>query len=92
MTSQDAWGVVTEWVNANDQPEQLAPANLTRLRELVGAAPADLEERAPIVTRPGRDLGLGRVEVRCEDDDVLAVQDVSSELADLVLAVRERLV
>jgi 4-alpha-glucanotransferase len=44
------------------------PTNiLDSLRELISEQPADLEARAPIVTRPGRDLGLGGVEVECED-------------------------
>ena len=40
---------------------------IERLRAIIGTPPADLDDRAPVVTRPGRDLGLGRVEVDCED-------------------------
>ncbi len=65
----DRWGIQLEWVDADDRA-QTVPADIVgRLREQIGEAPEDLESRAPVVTRPGRDLGLGTVEVVCEDGE-----------------------
>src|SRR3954462_9374201 len=63
----DAWGIQQDWVDADERPQRVDDATVARLREVIGRPPADREERAPIVTRPGRRLGLGRVEVTCED-------------------------
>ena len=41
-------------------PSEVAHANVERLRDVIGRPPADLEERAPIVTRPGRRIDVGR--------------------------------
>jgi 4-alpha-glucanotransferase len=71
----DAWGIQQEWVDADDRPQRVDDATVARLREVIGEPPADLEERAPIVTRPGRRLGLGRVEVACEDGSTRTVED-----------------
>lgn len=71
----DAWGIQQDWVDADDRPQRVDDATVARLRTLIGRPPADLEERAPIVTRPGRDLALGRVEVACEDGATRIVDD-----------------
>jgi 4-alpha-glucanotransferase len=63
----DAWGIQHRWLDAADEEHEVPAATVTRLREVIGEPPADLEDRAPVVTRPGRDPGLGRLEVTCED-------------------------
>ena len=75
----DAWGIQHEWLDADDQPHRAPAATVERLRAVIGTPPDDLERRAPIVTRPGRDLGLGRVRVRCEDG---SEHDVDGALPD----------
>src|SRR4051794_13673377 len=71
----DAWGIQQDWVDADEHAQRVDDATVARLREVIGTPPADLEERAPIVTRPGRRLGLGRVEVTCEDGSTRTVED-----------------
>lgn len=63
----DAWGIQRDWIDSDDRPQVVADATIESLRAVIGRPPADLEERAPVVTRPGRDPGLGRVHVTCED-------------------------
>jgi 4-alpha-glucanotransferase len=63
----DDRGVQARWVDADDRPQEVARATLDAVREIIGEPPADLADRAPLVTRPGRRLGLGEVVVRCED-------------------------
>jgi len=65
--SADAWGIQRDWIDSDDRPQTVAPETIESLRAVIGTPPADLEDRAPIVTRPGRALGLGRVHVTCED-------------------------
>ncbi|MDQ3484897.1 MAG: 4-alpha-glucanotransferase, partial [Actinomycetota bacterium] len=72
----DEWGIHSHWTDAHDNTTAAPAETVRRLREVVGAPPADLEEWAPIVTRPGRDLGLGRVEVESEDGRSLVVDGV----------------
>lgn len=74
-TSADAWGIQRDWIDSDDRPQTVADATIESLRAVIGRPPADLEERAPVVTRPGRALGLGRVEVACEDGSVRIVED-----------------
>jgi 4-alpha-glucanotransferase len=71
----DAWGIQQDWVDADERPQRVDDATVARLREVIGRPPADLDERAPIVTRPGRRLGLGRLEVGCEDGSARTVDD-----------------
>jgi 4-alpha-glucanotransferase len=70
----DRWGVQQHWVDADDQEQVVAAATVQALREVIGDPPPDLEERAPVVSRPGRDvraqLGDAPVEVVCEDGAV----------------------
>jgi len=73
LRAPDQWGIHLHWVDAHDQPRRLSHATVRRLREVIGAPPDDLELRAPIVTRPGRDLGVGRCEVVCEDGSIRTV-------------------
>jgi 4-alpha-glucanotransferase len=63
----DDWGIQVRWTDAEDRAQLVAPEVVSALRRAIGRQPDDLEERAPIVARPGRDLGLGDVEVACED-------------------------
>ncbi len=68
----DAWGIDHRWVDALDQPHIVDKPTIKRLRAAIGRPPADLEETAPLVLRPGDALdGLpgitGAVEVVCED-------------------------
>jgi 4-alpha-glucanotransferase len=63
----DPWGIQGRWIDADDQPQEVAVETVERLRAAIGRPPDDLEQRAPVVTRPGRDLALGRVAVTCED-------------------------
>ena len=67
VLAPDAWGIQQHWVDAYDQPHRVPEATLDALRRVIGTPPPDLEDRAPVVTRPGRTLGLGRLEVECED-------------------------
>ncbi|WP_210443254.1 4-alpha-glucanotransferase [Nocardioides sp. SYSU D00065] len=66
-STTDAWGIQRDWVDADDVPQRVSEDTVARLREVIGEAPDDLERRAPIVSRPGRDLGTGPVTVVCED-------------------------
>ncbi|GAA1164407.1 4-alpha-glucanotransferase [Nocardioides aquiterrae] len=63
----DAWGIQEHWLDSDDQPQRVAPATIERLRAVIGTPPADLDRTGPVVTRPGRDPGLGRLRVTCED-------------------------
>src|ERR687898_1866193 len=72
----DRWGIQLRWTDANDQPQVVADATVQRLRQAIGEPPEDLEACAPVVTRPGRDLGLGPVEVTCESGETRRVDGV----------------
>src|SRR5262245_31363823 len=68
----DRWGIQLRWVGADNQTQTVADDVVRTLRETIGEPPDDLESRAPVVTRPGRELGLGTgevVEVVCEDGE-----------------------
>ena len=66
----DEWGVDASWLDAFDEEHRVAQATIERLREVIGRPPADLEERAPIVARPGDALEVDAAEVVCEDGEV----------------------
>jgi 4-alpha-glucanotransferase len=66
----DEWGIDASWLDANDEEHEVARETVERLREVIGKPPADLEERAPIVARPGDALELDEADVVCEDGDV----------------------
>jgi len=63
----DPYGVHLHWTDALDQRQLISPETADLLHAIIGEPPADLEDRAPIVTRPGRDPGVGTVEALCED-------------------------
>ena len=66
----DEWGIDATWLDALDEEHEVAPATIERLREVIGTPPPDLEERAPIVARPGDALEVDEAEVVCEDGEV----------------------
>ncbi|MGI8535118.1 MAG: 4-alpha-glucanotransferase, partial [Mycobacteriales bacterium] len=66
-STPDAYGVHVDWIDAHGEPQTISAGTVDALHALIGEPPTHLEEWAPIVTRPGRDLGLGAVDVDCED-------------------------
>jgi 4-alpha-glucanotransferase len=74
----DDWGIQQEWLDANDEPQRSPDATVERLRELIGTPPDDLEELAPVVTRPGRRTGLSGT-VTCEDGTRRELEDLVPE-------------
>jgi 4-alpha-glucanotransferase len=66
----DEWGIDATWLDALDEEHQIAQPTIDRLREVIGEPPADLEDRAPIVARPGDALEVDDAEVVCEDGEV----------------------
>ena len=72
----DEWGIDATWLDAFDQEHRVPQATVERLREVIGRAPADLEDRAPIVARPGDALEIDAAEVLCEDGEVRAIDGV----------------
>jgi 4-alpha-glucanotransferase len=66
----DQWGIDATWLDALDEEHEVAQATIDRLREVIGAPPPDLEERAPIVARPGDALEVDEAEVVCEDGEM----------------------
>ena len=79
MATVDPWGVQADYVDAYGEQRRAPEATVEALRRVIGTPPPDLAERAPVVTRPGRPLGLGRVEVECEDGSHRTVDDVLPE-------------
>ncbi|MGY1807841.1 4-alpha-glucanotransferase [Blastococcus sp. SYSU D00669] len=72
----DAWGIDATWLDALDEEHEVAPSTIERLREIIGQPPADLEDRAPIVARPGDPLEVDEAEVVCEDGETRHVDGV----------------
>ncbi|WP_324278276.1 4-alpha-glucanotransferase [Blastococcus brunescens] len=66
----DEWGIDASWLDALDEEHEVAQATIDRLREVIGQPPADLEDRAPIVARPGDALEIDQADVVCEDGEV----------------------
>ena len=77
--STDEWGIDATWLDALDEEHQVAEATIERLREVIGTPPADLEDRAPIVARPGDALEVDEAEVVCEDGSTRHVDGVLPE-------------
>ncbi|WP_435747227.1 4-alpha-glucanotransferase [Nocardioides sp. SYSU DS0663] len=75
QSDPDPWGIQQDWLDADEQAQHSSDATVARLREVIGEPPADLEERAPVVTRPGRSTGL-RTTVACEDGSTRELDDV----------------
>jgi len=65
----DEWGIDATWLDAQDEQHEVARATLDTLREVIGKPPADLDERAPIVARPGDALEVDEADVVCEDGE-----------------------
>ncbi|SFO53102.1 4-alpha-glucanotransferase [Geodermatophilus obscurus] len=65
--STDRWGIDATWLDALDEEHEVAQATIDRLREVIGEPPEDLEDRAPIVARPGDVLEVDEAEVTLED-------------------------
>ncbi len=74
----DAWGIQSVWVDAQDESRTVSDDVTARLRAAIGHPPDDLDDFAPIVARPGQDLGLGTVDVACEDGATRQVQSTLS--------------
>ena len=66
----DEWGIDASWLDAFDEEHVVPEETVARLREVIGRPPADLEDRAPIVARPGDALEVDAAEVLCEDGEV----------------------
>ncbi len=62
----DRWGIQARYLDSQDRPRVVPEASVARLRELLGEPPADLEDTAPLVRRPGARLP-GRYTVALED-------------------------
>jgi 4-alpha-glucanotransferase len=75
----DEWGIDASWLDALDKEHEVAQETIDRLREVIGRPPADLEDRAPIVARPGDALEVDDAEVVCEDGEI---RSINGELPD----------
>jgi len=73
LLAPDAWGIQHHWVDAHNQTAAVPDQTVRQLRQAIGTPPLDLEQTAPIVTRPGRDLGMGRVVADCEDGQTVDI-------------------
>jgi len=74
-SAADRWGVQRDWIDADEQPQRVPDATVERMHAAIGEPPADLDERAPLVTRPGRSTGTTG-DVRCEDGTERRLDDV----------------
>ncbi len=74
-STADAWGIQRDWIDADDREQRVPEETVRLLREVIGQPPADLDDRAPVVTRPGRGTGLVG-EVACEDGTRRRLDDV----------------
>ncbi|MFL6157933.1 MAG: 4-alpha-glucanotransferase [Marmoricola sp.] len=63
------------WTDADDDEHELALSTTRALRRALGEPPRGAAQSWPVVTRPGRDPGLGAVQVTCEDGSVRSVRD-----------------
>jgi 4-alpha-glucanotransferase len=66
----DEWGIDASWLDAFDEEHEVPAGTIERLREVIGRPPADLEDRAPVVARPGDALEVDAADVLCEDGEV----------------------
>jgi len=62
-------------VDADERAQRAPDETVARLRAVVGTPPEDLDDRAPLVVRPGAHLGLGPATVTCEDGTTREVGD-----------------
>ena len=70
-SSVDAYGVQTTWLDARDTEQRASREAVEAMHAVIGTPPDDLEQRAAIVTRPGRAVEPGTV--RCEDGSSVEV-------------------
>ena len=75
----DRWGIDASWLDALDEEHTVEQATIDRLREVIGEPPADLEDTAPVVVRPGDALEVDEAEVDLEDG---GTQQVDGELPE----------
>lgn len=73
----DAWGLLTDWTDAEGRQQRVADDMLGAFRRAIGDPPDDLGIRRPVVTRRGRELppelhptADAQAEVTCEDGSV----------------------
>ena len=64
------WGIDATWLDAFDEEHEVAAGDHRPAARADRHPPADLEERAPIVARPGDALEVDAAEVVCEDGEV----------------------
>jgi 4-alpha-glucanotransferase len=69
----DEFGIDASWLDALDEEHEVAQETIDALREIIGKPPADLEDRAPIVARPGDALEVDEASVVCEDGEVRSI-------------------
>ncbi|MPQ99028.1 4-alpha-glucanotransferase [Modestobacter sp. I12A-02628] len=75
----DEWGIDASWLDGSDTEHAISPETIDRLRAVIGRPPADLDERGPIVARPGDDLEVERAEVQLEDGGTRSVDGALPE-------------
>ncbi|KQS59550.1 4-alpha-glucanotransferase [Geodermatophilus sp. Leaf369] len=75
----DRWGIDASWLDALDTEHTVEQATIDLLREVIGEPPADLEDTAPIVVRPGDALEVDEAVVVLEDG---TSRDVDGELPE----------
>lgn len=78
-STPDAYGLHVDWIDAMSQPQRVSPETAEALHDVIGQPPPDLEQRVPIVTRPGHDPGLSTVDVACEDGQTRRVDGTLPE-------------
>jgi 4-alpha-glucanotransferase len=66
----DEWGIDASWLDALDERHEVGQDTIDRLREVIGRPPEDLDDRAPIVARPGDALEVDEADIVCEDGSV----------------------
>ncbi len=66
----DDWGIDASWLDALDEEHEVAQETIDALRVVIGTPPPDLEDRAPIVARPGDGLEVDEADIICEDGEV----------------------
>jgi 4-alpha-glucanotransferase len=69
----DDWGIDPTWIDSAEEAQEVSAETIAALREVIGAPPPDLDERAPIVARPGDALEVDRADVECEDGTIRSV-------------------
>jgi 4-alpha-glucanotransferase len=52
-TATDEWGIDVAWIDARDEVKPVPTESLAELRAVIGEPPPDLDDTAPLVTRPG---------------------------------------